>query len=215
MNIFNNVWAMTKVFLHKTFVKKDDINSNTKIALAALLIAVFIVFDRFANIRPAPFIRLSFATVPVMVAGYILGIKWAVIVGALGDMLGALFLMPFGNYFFGFTLNWVFIGLIFGFFLYRKRNPNNTTLAINMVLSSIFALVLVQLFLASYWLYGWFFSSSFPYWYIFGFRAWTFAIVAVLQVVIALPLCIAIKKPMERFLITDDDEEDEEQNDKD
>ena len=208
MSILTN----TKHFFKRTFLEKDDINSNTKIALSALLVAMFIVFDRFANIQPIWFIRLSLATVPVMVAAYILGIKWAILVGALGDMLGALFVLPFGTYFFGFTFNWILIGAVFGLLLYRKRNKSDIWLLIKMIIATVIVLVPVQMFLASYWLYAWFNNPPDPanrlgYFYIVGFRAWTFAIVAVIQVAVAWALCVAMKKPIEKFLVIDNEDE--------
>ena len=207
---FANFLTKINAGLKKTFYTKDDISSNTKIALAALLIAVFIIFDRYLNIRPTMFIRLSLATIPVMLAGHILGIKWAVLVGALGDMLGALFLMPFGTYFFGFTFNWMIAGFIFGLLLYRKRNLTNAKLLVNIIVSSILVYISVQVFLGSYFLWGWFFRAGFSYWYIVGFRAWTFAIVLAIQIPLAWTLFTFLKKPMNKFLVIDDDEEDEE-----
>ena len=142
-----------------------------------------------------------------MIAAFVLGIKWAILVATLGDMLGALFVLQFGSYFFGFTLNWILAGAVFGLFLYRKRNEGKIKLLVNIIISSIIVLVPIQIFLGSYWLQVQFFPNL-SYWYILGFRAWTFAIVMVIQIVVTWPLLLFIKDPIERFLVIDETEDD-------
>jgi len=190
------------------FNTRDDMNSNTKIALSALLVAVFFVNNRFFNPSPIWYANASLAIVAVMLAAFIMGAKWAAIVGGLGDIVGALTLPRGGAYFFGFTFNWILIGLIFGLLIYRGRNKTDRRLLINMIIASVLAYALVQIPLASFWLY-WMFASVDTYLVIAGTRAWIFAIVLVVQIIVAWPLCKFLREPIEKFLLIEDDEEDD------
>ena len=46
------------------------------------------------------------------------------------------------------------------------------------------------------------------FWLILGvFRAWPFAVVMVVQIVVAYPLIIFLRKPIDKFLVIDKEEE--------
>ena len=87
--------------------KEEIINliksTNKKVIIAALLLALFIILDRLVTIN-LEFLAINLSLLPIMLAGMILGWKYALLIGALGDLIGAIF-WPFGAYFPGFTIS--------------------------------------------------------------------------------------------------------------
>ena len=84
----------------------------------ALLIAMNVILTRFFGIQ-TPISQINFSFVPVVLAALLYGPLPAALVGAVGDVLGAV-LFPAGAYFPGFTLTSALGGLIYGLFLYKK-----------------------------------------------------------------------------------------------
>ena len=76
---------------------KYKISTTKKVILSALLLATFIILDRLLTIN-MQFLAINLSLIPIMLAGMILGSKQAIIIGALGDLIGAIF-WPFGAYF--------------------------------------------------------------------------------------------------------------------
>ena len=192
-------------FFRRIFKTGDDMNSNTKIVLSALLIAFYVVNNRwlrlmvgipgFTNIA-----NLNFAIVSIVVAAFIMGPWWAAIVGGLGDLLGAL-LWPFGAYFPGFTFNFALVGVILGLFIYRKKIKGWGDLAWRLAVGlALSYLVLVGLH--SLWMFTQRGLAFFP---VMLFRAWTVGILLVIVYSVTLPLLKFLKTPVERFLTIDDD----------
>lgn len=68
-----------------------------KSVLAAMLLAVFIVFNRFVSIKTEILI-ISFTFIPMMMSAIWLGPVYSTVVALLGDFIGAI-LFPFGPYF--------------------------------------------------------------------------------------------------------------------
>jgi ECF transporter S component (folate family) len=95
-----------------------------KVVLAGLLLAVLIVFQRYISVE-TQFLRISFAYVPLILAGTLLGPVWGALIGAAGDLLGML-LMPKASFFAGFTLNALLTGMVYGFFLYSRPGGQQT-----------------------------------------------------------------------------------------
>jgi len=126
------------------------------------------------------------------------------LVGGLGDLLGAL-LMPFGTFFFGFTLSWALAGLIYGEFLYhgKKSNKSDMRLLINIIISSIIVLTTITLFLNTYWIYVMFDRA---FWVVAGTRVTFSAIMLPIQIAVMFGIFKYIRKPVERFLISDDED---------
>ena len=94
---------------------------NTKLIVTiGLLTAIQIVLSRFLSIN-AWNIKIGFAFVPVFVAAWLYGPVPAMLVGGLGDFLGAI-LFPIGPYFPGFTLSCALTGLVFGLLLHKKQS---------------------------------------------------------------------------------------------
>ena len=93
-------------------------SKTKKMILAALFITLSIILSRFLSIK-TPLLAISFNFVPVILSAMWLGPKYTVVVTGISDLIGAI-LFPFGEYFVGFTLSAVLLGLIYGFILYKK-----------------------------------------------------------------------------------------------
>jgi len=123
-----------------------------KSVLAAMLLAVFIVFNRFVSIKTEILI-ISFTFFPMMMSAIWLGPVYSTVVALLGDFIGAI-LFPFGPYFPGFTVSNALSGLIYGLFLYNKGNEmSNKKLVVMLIISSVLQLVVVNIFITSLWIH--------------------------------------------------------------
>ncbi len=102
-----------------------------------VLTALEIVLSRFLSIS-AWNMKIGFSFVPVAAAAMLFGPLAGGIVGALGDLLGAV-LFPIGPYFPGFTLTAFLTGAVFGLFLHRRRTALATlgAVAVNQLLLSL------------------------------------------------------------------------------
>lgn len=89
------------------------------LAMMAMLIALNIILTRFLSIMITDSMRIGFGFLPVAIAGMLLGPIPAMLVGAVGDLIGT-WLFPSGPYFFGFTLTAMLGGLVYGLCLYQK-----------------------------------------------------------------------------------------------
>jgi ECF transporter S component (folate family) len=123
-------------------------SKTKKLALAGLLLAVLILFERFIAIDTL-LLRVSFAYIPYMLAGWLLGPVWAGLIGVSGDLLGML-LMPKAGFFAGFTLNALLTGSIYGLFLYNK--PVDKFLWIRLIMSLLVTHLIIHLGLTTLWL---------------------------------------------------------------
>lgn len=94
--------------------------TSKDLVLLSLLIGLNIVLSRFLSIN-AWNIKIGFTFVTIYVAAYLYGPIGGVMVGGLGDFIGAL-LFPTGPYFPGFTLTAILTGLLFGFFLNKSKD---------------------------------------------------------------------------------------------
>lgn len=159
--------------------------TTVRLTMTALLIALQVVLG---NLLQVPLIgkQFSFGFLPIALAGAMLGWPSAVIVGALGDLIGA-HLFPAGAYFPGFTLTNALVGLAYALPL-RAKWP----LWLRVV-TAILAGTVINLFLNSYWLsllYG-----SKTYWGWIVARASTYAVEAPVQMVV-LYLCMQLLSRM-------------------
>ena len=122
-----------------------------KVILSALLLSLFIVFNRFLSIK-TPILIISLSFIPIMMAAIWLGPLYSTIIAALGDLISAL-LFPIGTYFPGFTFSYALVGLIYGLFLYNKGKALGTTkLIVFLIISSIIARIGVELFISAKWI---------------------------------------------------------------
>jgi len=90
-------------------------------AMTALLTAVHVILSRFFSITLNASLRISFGFLPTAIAGMMFGPISAMIVGGLGDFIGALS-FPTGAFFPGFTLTEILCGLTYGLCFF-KREP--------------------------------------------------------------------------------------------
>ena len=93
--------------------------STKLIVIMGLLVAMEIVLNRFLSVN-AWNIKIGFSFLPVVIAAIVYGPVYGAIVGGLGDFLGAI-MFPIGQYFPGFTLTAVLMGLVWGFFLHKEQ----------------------------------------------------------------------------------------------
>lgn len=110
-----------------------------KIVLTGILIALNIVLERFLAYSVWN-MTISFGFITVAFAAAMLGLPYAIAVGGLGDLIGAL-LFPFGPYFFGFTLTNILVAAIFAIFIYKKATLLNITLSV-IINKVLFTLIL-------------------------------------------------------------------------
>jgi len=116
----------------------------TFITLTAMLVALQVILG---NLLQVPFLdkQYNFGFQPILIAGWLLGAPAAMLVGGLGDFIGA-HLFPQGAYFPGFTLTNVLVGLVCGLLLHKQK-PALWRVAIAVVVS-----MLINWLLNSLWL---------------------------------------------------------------
>ncbi len=96
-------------------MQKKNSQSVQYITVTAMLIACQVVLGNLLQI-PLLGKQYNFGFVPIALAGALMGPVPAMIVGGLGDLIGA-HLFPAGAYFPGFTLTNVLVGLVCGLIL--------------------------------------------------------------------------------------------------
>lgn len=114
---------------------------------SAILAALFVVLYAL-KLPLTPELRITFTFIPLAIAGWLFGPVPAMLVGLVGDVTGAL-LFPSGAYFPGFTLTSLLSGLIFGVFLYEKKDKN---ILLWIILSKLFINMLLNTALNALWL---------------------------------------------------------------
>lgn len=126
-------------------------SKTKKMILSALLLALTIVLSRFLSINTALLV-IGFSFVPVALAGYLLGPKYAAIISGLSDLIGAL-LFPFGTYFVGFTISAILKGAIYGLVLYKKgEEMRSKELIIRLVIACVLVIGIIELVINPIWL---------------------------------------------------------------
>lgn len=88
------------------------------LAILSLLLAMDIVLSRFFAVQ-LPIVKLTFAFIPLSMAGILFGPIPAAIVAGIGDFMGTI-LFPMGAYFPGYTITAFLTGMVYGIFLHRK-----------------------------------------------------------------------------------------------
>ena len=110
----------------------------------ALLIALEIIFTRFLSIQ-TPMLRISFAFVPLALAGSLYGPVYGFIVGMSADLLGMV-LFSTGGFHLGFTLVTALTGAVYGLLLHRKDGEEKWS-RFKVVLRSVTAAFIINIFL--------------------------------------------------------------------
>lgn len=155
-------------------MKKLSKITTKQLALLAVLIAVEVVLSRFLSISLWN-LKIGFSFVPVMLAAYLLGPVGGLLVGGLGDFIGAI-LFPIGAYFPGFTVTAAITGLIFGLLLYKKCN-------LPRILISVFSTQIICGLLINTWCISYLYGSA--YWPLFVTRLAQVGVMIVLEVAFA------------------------------
>lgn len=141
--------------------------------IIGVLVAIEIILSRFLSIHTWN-LKIGFSFVPVVLTAMIFGGVYAGLVGAIGDIIGAI-LFPVGPYFPGFTITAFLNGVIFAFFL--KKKPT----FVNIVISVLLVQIVGSLGLNTLWisiLYG------SPFWPLFATRIYQTIVMSVVQIVV-------------------------------
>ena len=133
--------------MFKNFRKSAENLGDLRVLCATALLAAMYVALYAIPIPLGEQLRITFTFVPIALAGWLFGVVPAVIVGALGDIIGCM-LFPQGAYFWGFTVTAILTGFIFGLFLYRKNTKN---IIWYIILSKFLCSLLLNVGLNSYW----------------------------------------------------------------
>jgi NADH-quinone oxidoreductase subunit E len=178
-----------------------------KVVLAGLLLAILIVFERFMSVE-TQILRLSFAYVPVILIGTLLGPVWGALIGVAGDLLGML-LMPKASFFAGFTLNALLTGLVYGSFLHKA--PSNKSYLVRLVISILIVHIFIHLGLTTLWL-------TIMYKRAFMVLLAGRLVANIIEIPIEIASMYAIKifldKPVKKYLLEDSSESDFDTEDK-
>lgn len=134
--------------LKDSFSEMKNIHSLTAVAM---LLALRVVLGMFAN-ATLPFfgnnVKLSGAFLPIAVAGSMFGPVAGAVVGAFGDIISFIIVPTGGPYFPGFTISGLLTGLIYGFAFYKNKVTVPRT-----IIAWVVNMILVETFLAAFWLY--------------------------------------------------------------
>lgn len=137
--------------------------STKRMTTIGLLVGISVVFTRFLGVV-MPFagiqaLRLSFGSLPIMLAGVLLGPAAGAITGALADIIGGV-LFPIGPYFPGFTVSTAMWGLLTPLLLHlftneeRRRSYVAFLFAVfvtSLVVSGLNTLWLAILYKRAFW----------------------------------------------------------------
>lgn len=142
-----------------------ELKDVKSVTICAMLLALRVVLGYFSNLTLAvtPNAKVGFTFLPIALAAMLTGPVCGMIIGGLGDILSFI-VMPMGGYFFGWTLNGILVGMLYGIFLYK----NDKRLLLNLILCEILIAFLVEVPLGSLWLYIQFDKA---FWVMAGTRA--------------------------------------------
>lgn len=115
-----------------------------KIVLTGILIALNVILERFLAYSVWN-MTISFGFITVAFAAVMLGLPYAIAVGGLGDLIGAL-LFPFGPYFPGFTLTNILAAAVLALLIHK-----NTSI-LNIAIATVINKVCFTLILNSIWI---------------------------------------------------------------
>ncbi|MGN0452888.1 MAG: folate family ECF transporter S component [Ruminococcus sp.] len=149
-----------------------EIKNLSCMTVCALMLALRVVLGYFSNISLSitPNAKIGFAFLPIAIVATLYGPVWGLVVGGLGDVLSFM-VMPMGNYFFGWTLNAMLVGMVYGLFLYK----NSGKFLLKLIICEIVIAFVIEVPLGSLWLM---IQFSKAFWVMAGTRAlkWIIAI---------------------------------------
>ena len=98
-------------------------------------------------------VSFSFSFVPFILCAIVLGRKYAMLIGIVGDILGVL-MFPRGAFFPGYTLSAMLTGYIYGTFLYKEGDIEvDRVFLLRLIISISLVGILINFGLNSLWLY--------------------------------------------------------------
>lgn len=171
-------------------MEKLKISKTKKIVLSALMLATFIILDRFISIN-IQILALNFSSIAIMLVAIYCGPKYSTLVALLGDLIAAL-LFPFGSYFVGFTIVNAIMGLIYGIFLHKKQEEKNSKFILSAIASNLTVLVIVNMIMNTFCIH---FMYGKAFWVLFASRI----VAQVVLAVINTSLIIILEKVLRPF----------------
>lgn len=165
----------------------NELSNVRGVALCAMLLALRVVVGYFANFTLAitPNAKVGFAFLPVAIASMLFGPVCGMIVGGLGDVISFL-LAPMGGYFFGWTLNGILMGMLYGLFLYKTDKK----ILLKLIICELLINFAIEVPLGSLWLY---IQYNKAFWVMAGTRA--------VKCLIALPVETALVYFFEKVVL--------------
>lgn len=137
------------VIFRKFSESAKETASLKNLTICALMLALRIILGCFANVSLnfLPNTKIGFSFLPIAIVAYLCGPIYGMIVGGLGDFLSWV-IMPVGGYFFGWTLNGILVGMLYGLFLYKTKDK----LLLKLIICEVIICLFVEMLLGSLWL---------------------------------------------------------------
>ena len=208
--LFLPFFAVFYLFLREFSEKGSSAQFLFKLAACAMLVALYIVLNRFVSIQ-TPGVKIGFSVVCPMIAAMLWGPGAGAIVYGMGDLLSAV-IFPFGVYPPGFTFTAMLMGFVWGLFTHPKPFGNmlNSSLSENagkkrflvilwILIPALFNCLALGLCVNTLWvaqLYG-----SKTYWGWFAYRLAEYAVMVPVNVLLAaaiLPVVSVLRKQIKK-----------------
>ncbi len=119
---------------------------NMKVLTTAAMLAAAGMILGFFKLPISNIVEIRFTSLPIMIAGWLFGPAIGGVVGGLVD-IGGYIIRPTGPYVPAFTLDTILTGVIFDFFLYKKKLSFKRVIIANVINAGI-----VNLVLNTFWL---------------------------------------------------------------
>lgn len=130
---------------HKEMSRTETKTPTKMLTITAALVAINLVLNQF-TLAFGPLLEIGFAFLPIGVLAYLYGPVNAGIASVVADIIGFV-LRPAGFFFPGFTFNSLLIGLLFGWFLYKKPVTLSRVALANLVVTIVITLILTPIWL--------------------------------------------------------------------
>ncbi|HHX70884.1 MAG: folate family ECF transporter S component [Miniphocaeibacter sp.] len=131
----------------KEWFNIKELKNVRNLVICAIMIALNVVLSLFEIPLFGNTIMIGFQFLALVVVGYLYGPMPAVIVGGIGDIIGAV-MFPKGLFFIGFTLNAMVEGFIYGVFFHKKQISLK-----RIVVAFFIQLILVSFIMTPTWIY--------------------------------------------------------------
>lgn len=112
----------------------------------ALLLALGVIADFFFSIQVTPTLKFGFGYLVTALLGMLYGPVTAGIAGGIGDIIEFI-IKPSGVFFFGFTLNAILGGMLYGFCFYKYK-----VTIWRCIIAKTCANVFINILLNTYWM---------------------------------------------------------------